>query len=232
MTCGLRKATDEQMRKHMDWHFQVNKFKLEGVRTSRRWFKTEEEWVDAKSASFEKTGILASIPDGVEEAEADIPVECVPANDSQTSCPVCSDDFDKFWSDEDENWMYRATVCVQLTKYPEGGDISEAEAVERAARGVVEQMYKGQLLHQQCLADCVQADEDDEDLGGVVGGDDSDDPDVIPGLGAAMGGAGMFGAKGSADTAKEEEDDDQAIHHDDDSDNDDTIPGLPGPVGT
>eukprot|EP01104_Vermistella_antarctica_P009126 TRINITY_DN2325_c2_g1_i2.p1 TRINITY_DN2325_c2_g1~~TRINITY_DN2325_c2_g1_i2.p1 ORF type:complete len:543 (-),score=80.54 TRINITY_DN2325_c2_g1_i2:193-1821(-) len=112
-TCGLRFPEKESLSPHLDWHFRINRRQKEKVKRplSRAWFPTLQEWVDFQGS---EVSVVAATPffeqDTEGEEKAAIKESAQIADDSQTECPVCGEVFDKFWDEDEEEWMYRDTI--------------------------------------------------------------------------------------------------------------------------
>lgn len=137
--CGMRFAqSGAESRKHADWHFEINrrdKQRLERP-SARQWYTKPSDWtsnVDTADAPLEEV-MLARLfeqskpaggdaaADGVSADHADDDNAHgstaasgarelgVPSDDAQSTCAVCGDKFEEFWSEADDEWMFRGAV--------------------------------------------------------------------------------------------------------------------------
>ncbi|ONM63076.1 Polyadenylation and cleavage factor-like protein 5 [Zea mays] len=80
-------------------------------KSSRKYFVTAVEWLRA-AETVGNDGVPAfvlsdPVPDRQEEKEI-----AVPADEEQTSCALCQEPFEDFYSDETDEWMYRGAVYM------------------------------------------------------------------------------------------------------------------------
>lgn len=106
-SCGLRFSDQSKMEPHMDWHFKRNRREKTKLKKpiSRSWFLETHEW-----NAFEGREIFTQTAPFFEGAvrKEDDEEECVVrADDSQPACGMCSEEFEKFWDSDQEDWMYR-----------------------------------------------------------------------------------------------------------------------------
>ena len=101
--CGLRFAPkDMAYSQHLDWHFRLKKREKENHKRaqSRRWYLEQRDWIisneidDNLNEAFEEDG------DNAEQSEAEIPTVPASANPDENRCPVCHEDFDQLFKED------------------------------------------------------------------------------------------------------------------------------------
>ncbi|KAK9764749.1 mRNA 3' end processing factor [Basidiobolus ranarum] len=130
-TCGFRYHKDSQgrakMDQHLDWHFRQNRRLKEKAKKiqSRTWFVSEEDWIHSRenqSSSLQAPAFFDqensnSQPIKDDESELRELTIVVPFDHNGKLCPICKEKFVSFWSDSEEEWMYRNAVLVEDVVY-------------------------------------------------------------------------------------------------------------------
>lgn len=117
-TCGRRFKCQEEHAKHMDWHLTVNRrssnLKTSKEMRSRNWFVAENLWLASATNEVlefsQKTEEKNLVENNHEEDETALGV---PADYSQRACALCGENFEDFYDEETEDWMYRGATYMK-----------------------------------------------------------------------------------------------------------------------
>jgi pre-mRNA cleavage complex 2 protein Pcf11 len=165
------------MAEHMDWHFQMHKreSRRASLAVSQQWWMERDEWASYRDTVVEDAPAVEQAGGGDGDGgggggggggdeAADLSRRVIiAADDDQTACPICGDEFDKFFDDDSEEWMYAG--AFRLEAYDEQqAALQETAASEtpeqRNERLSVEAQHVGYVIHAVCYK---------QQTGGLVG---------------------------------------------------------------
>jgi hypothetical protein len=112
-TCGLRFKSREEHSNHMDWHVIKNRFskKANHKNSSRQWYVSVSTWLSGSESSANPQ-FLQPTDESVTDTKDDDEELAVPADEDQTTCALCGESFDDFYSNVADEWMYRDAVYM------------------------------------------------------------------------------------------------------------------------
>ncbi|KAJ8509632.1 hypothetical protein OPV22_000066 [Ensete ventricosum] len=105
--CGLRFRLQEQLQCHLDWHVSEESETSNFNQRSRKWFSE----MRYQQSSSEVAISLEEV--GSSEKNSEL---MVPADESQSICALCGEPFEDIYSEARDEWMYKGTVYLDLSK--------------------------------------------------------------------------------------------------------------------
>jgi hypothetical protein len=103
--CGRRwrEGEEAELASHLDFHFRVNRRTRESVvHVARDWYFCGDEWV----AGGADVVVVEEGEGAVEEVQG----EDLLAEGGEGRCRVCGEEFERFWSEEEEDWYVRNVI--------------------------------------------------------------------------------------------------------------------------
>eukprot|EP00835_Amoeboradix_gromovi_P000828 NODE_31_length_32452_cov_0.352672.p8 type:complete len:336 gc:universal NODE_31_length_32452_cov_0.352672:12803-13810(+) len=123
--CGMRFIEESRFIPHLDVHYRANRRKQEmAIQIRRGWWTTIHEWINPvtiEDIQQQENDDANNNSNNNSKTQQEKPKEVkycsVPSNRKEVFCFICTEKFDKFFNDEEEEWMLKNCQLVDNEYY-------------------------------------------------------------------------------------------------------------------
>eukprot|EP00761_Pharyngomonas_kirbyi_P009324 gb/GECH01009340.1/.p1 GENE.gb/GECH01009340.1/~~gb/GECH01009340.1/.p1 ORF type:complete len:379 (+),score=61.93 gb/GECH01009340.1/:1-1137(+) len=111
-SCGIRLSSREKMNQHLDNHFHFT-HSIKHKAMARCWFPEYSSWISSDLIS--KPEVVAPAMESMRSSDIDTLPSIrnetdVIAEEEQDICPICQEQLEVYWNEEEQEWYFRDTI--------------------------------------------------------------------------------------------------------------------------
>ncbi|KAE9590070.1 putative transcription factor C2H2 family [Lupinus albus] len=135
--CGLRLKFQEEFNRHLEWHATREREQ----NSSRRWYPKSSDWVIGKADGPSEHDCSDYVDTYSKENDSCQEDVMVPGDEKQCLCVFCGELFEDFYSQENDEWMFKG--AIYMTNSDSNSDLGIGKASTAS----------GPIIHARCVSE-------------------------------------------------------------------------------